>query len=71
MARIETAGLGDAFDLGNDDAAGIMRCHGDGERFQRQRLLLHGEVAVGIACRGADDPDVDRERLVKQALFAA
>ena len=71
LARIEAAALGDALDLRDDDAAGIVRGHGDGQRLQRQRLLLHGEIAVGIGGGGADDADVDRKRLVEQAFLAA
>ena len=64
LARVEAAALGDALDLGDDDAARIVRRHRDGERLERQRLLFHGEIAVGVAGGGADDPDVDRESLV-------
>ena len=41
VARVERATLGDAFDLGDDDAARVVRGHGDGQRFERQRLLFH------------------------------
>ena len=52
----------------DDDAAGVVRRHGDGEHFQRERLAFHRDVAVGIGGRAADDPDVDRERLVEQVV---
>ena len=68
LARIEAAAFGHPLDLRDDDAAGIMRRHGNGERLQRQRLLLHGEIAVGIAGRGADDADVDRERSCRTGI---
>ncbi len=48
-----------------------MRRHGNGKSLQRQRFLLHGEIAVGIAGGGANDADVDRKRLVEQALLTA
>ena len=70
LARIERAAFGDALDLRDHDAAGIVRGHGDGERLQRQRFLLHGEIAVGVAGRGADDADIDRKRLVEQIFLA-
>ena len=47
-----------------------MHGHGDGERLQRQRLALHGEIALGVAGGGADDADMDREGPIEQALLA-
>ena len=70
LARIERAAFGDAFDLRDDDAAGIARRHGDGQRLQRQRFLLHGQIAVGIACCRADDADMDRETFVEKIFRA-
>jgi hypothetical protein len=46
---LQRAALGDALDLRDDDAARVVRRHRDGQRLQRQRLALHGEVAVGSA----------------------
>ena len=71
LARVEAAPLGDALDLDDDDAAGVVRGGGDGEHLQREGLLLHRDVAVGIGGRAADDPDIDRERLVEQVVGAA
>ena len=48
----------------------VARRHGDGQRLQRQRLALHGDVAVGVGGGAADDADVDREGLVEQVLLA-
>ena len=70
LAWIERAAFGDTLDLRDDDAAGIARGHGDGERLQRQRFLLHCEITVGIAGRRADDADMDRERLVEEIFRA-
>ena len=70
LPRIERAALGDALDLRDDDAAGIARRHGDGQSLERQRLLLHGQIAVGIAGGRPDDPDIDREGPVEQAFLA-
>ena len=70
LSRVEAAAVGDPLDLGDDDAARIVRRHGDGERLQRQRLLFHGEIPVGVAGGGADDPDVDRKSLVGEAFLA-
>ena len=70
LPRVQRATLGDAFDLHDDDAAGVARRHRDGLRFQRQRLLLHGDIAVRIGRRAANDADIDREGLVEQVFLA-
>ena len=70
LPRVERAALGDALDLDDDRAAGVVRRHGDGLRFQGQRLALHGDVAVGIGGGAADNADVDREGLVEQVFLA-
>jgi hypothetical protein len=70
LARIERAALGDALDLHDDDTAGVARGHGDRARLQGQRLLLHGDVAVGVGSGAADDADVDRKGLVEQVVLA-
>ena len=70
LARVERAALGDALDLGDDDAAAVVRGHGDRQRLERQRLTFHGQVAVAVAGGRADDPDLDRERLVEEHLLA-
>ena len=51
LPGIEGAAFGNALDLGDDDAAGIVRRHRDGQRLQRQRLLFHGQIAIGVAGR--------------------
>ena len=61
LTRIERAAFGNALNLRDHDAAGITRGHGDGERFERQRLLFHCQIAVGVAGRSPDDADIDRE----------
>ena len=70
LTRIERAAFGNALDLRDHDAAGIARGHGDGKRFQRQRFLLHRQIAVGVAGRSPDDADIDRESLVEQIFLA-
>ena len=57
--------LGDALDLGDDDAAGVARGHGDGKHLQGQRLALHGDVALRVSGGAAYDADINRERLVE------
>ncbi|OIQ71535.1 hypothetical protein GALL_468450 [mine drainage metagenome] len=69
-ARVQCAALGQAFDLGNHDAAAVARGHGNGQGFQRQRFALHAQVAVRVGGGGADDADVDREGFVEQIVFA-
>jgi hypothetical protein len=71
LARVEAATLGDALDLDDDDAAGVVRGHGDRQHLEREGFFFHRDVAVGIGGRAADDPDVDRERLVEEVLDAA
>ena len=70
LTWVEAAGFGYPLDLRNDNAAGIACRHGNRQRFQRQRLFLHGQVAIGIGCRGTDDADMDREGLIGEAFFA-
>ena len=68
--RVERAGLGDALDLAQHDTARVARGQRHGEIFEPERLLLHGDVAVGIGGRAADEGDVDRQSLVEQGLLA-
>ena len=70
LPRVQRAALGNAFDLNDDRAAGIARRHGDRLGLEGQRLLLHGDVAVGIGGGAADDADVDREGLVEEVFLA-
>ena len=70
LAWIERAAFGDALDLRDHDAVGIVRGHGDGERFERQRFLLHCQIAVRIAGRSPNDADIDRESLVEEIFLA-
>ena len=70
LTRIERAAFGDALNLRDHDAAGIARGHGDGERFERQRFLLHCQIAVRVAGRSPDDADIDRESLVEEIFLA-
>jgi hypothetical protein len=55
---------------GADGAAGIARGHGDGERLQRQRFLLHRQITVRVAGCSPDDTDIDREPLVEEIFLA-
>ena len=70
LPRIERAALGDPLDLHDDEPARVARRHGDRQHFERQRLLFHGDVAVGIGGRAADDADVDRERAIEEEFLA-
>ena len=70
LTRIERAAFGDALDLRDHDAAGIARGHGDGERFERQRFLLHRQIAIRVAGRSPDDADIDRKSLVEEIFLA-
>ena len=62
--------VGEALDLGNDEATRIMDGHGDGLGLQGQGLALHGDVALRVGGGAANEADMDRKSLVKQILFA-
>ena len=62
--------VGDPLDLHDHDPARVMGRHGNRLCFKRQRLSLHGDVAIGVCCRPAHDPYVDRERLIEKELLA-
>ena len=70
LPRIERAALGDPLHLRDDEAAGVARRHRDRQHLERERLLLHRDVAVGIGGRSADDADVDRECPIEEKLLA-
>ena len=56
---------GDALDLRDDEAVGVLRRHRQREVVERQRLALHGDVAGRVGGGAADQRDVDREGLVE------
>ena len=56
----------DALDLRDHDAAVILRRLRDRQHFGNQALAFHAEIAARICVRRADQPDVDRHRLVAQ-----
>ena len=70
VLRADRAGLDDALDLRDDDAAIVVRGHGLGEHVQRQRLLLHADVAGRVGAGAADEGHVDLRRRVEQPLLA-
>jgi hypothetical protein len=59
----QRAALDDALDLHDDDAAGVVRRHCQRQRFERQRLALHRDVAVGVGAGAAHERDIDGEAL--------
>ena len=71
LPRVERATLGDALHLDDHDPAGIVGGHCNRQRFQGQRLLLHGDIAVAVGRRAAYDSDVDGKRLVEQHFPSA
>ena len=62
--------LGDPLHLHDDKPPGISRRHGDRQHFERQRLLFHRDVAVGIGGGAANDADIDRECAIEKKFFA-
>ena len=71
LPRVERAALGDAFDLHDDQTARVAYRHGDRQRFERERLLFHGDVAFGIGGRAPDDADIDRECAIEEEFLAS
>ena len=71
LPRVERPQLGDALDLHDHQPAGVVRRHRQRQRFDRQRLALHGDVAVRVGGGAANDADIDRDRLVEEILLAA
>ena len=48
LPRIERAAFSYSLDLHDDQAAGISYRHGNRQHFKGERLLFHGDIAVGI-----------------------
>ena len=59
-----------ALDLGDDDAAIVARRQCLVQRSQIRAFVLHGQVAIFIGCRAADDGHINRDRLVEEPLLA-
>src|SRR6266404_8553724 len=70
LPRVERPRLGDALDLRDHQPARVVRRHRERQRFNRQRLALHGDVAVRVRSGAAINADIDRDRLVEQILLA-
>ena len=70
LPRIERAALGGPLHLRDHDAARVTRRHRDRQHLERERLLLHCDVAVGIGGGTADDAYIDRECAIEQVLLA-
>ena len=51
LPRVERAAFGDPLHLHDDQTAGVSHRHGDRQHFEGERLLFHGDVAVGIGGR--------------------
>ena len=70
QARVQRAGLGDALNLRDHDAARIARGHRHRQVVQRERFALHGDIAVGIGGGAADEGHIDGKSLVEEPLLA-
>src|SRR6478672_3985692 len=70
LPRVERPRLGDALDLRDHQPARVVRRQRERQRFDRQRLALHGDVAVRVGGGAANDADIDRDRLVEQIFLA-
>jgi hypothetical protein len=71
LPRIEGSPVGDALDLRNHKAAGIVDSHRERERFDRERLTLHCDVAIGVRGGSANDAEVERQGFIEQVFLAA
>ena len=63
--------VGQPLDLGDHDAAVVVRGVGLVEGAESAALLLVGQVAVRVGGGGADDRDVDLDRGIEEVLAAA
>ncbi len=70
LARIERAVRAHPLHLRDHEAAGVLRGRRDGEVVERERLVLHGDVAVQVRGGAAKQRDRDREGLVEEPLLA-
>ena len=70
LPRVKRAAIGYPFDLGDNQAARVARRHGDRQHFERKRLLLHRDVAVGVGGRAANNADIDREGAIEKKFLA-
>jgi hypothetical protein len=70
LSRVERPCLGDALDLRDHQPARVVRRHRERQRFDRQRLALHGDVAVRVGGGAPNDADINRDRLVEQIFLA-
>src|SRR5215470_2074500 len=69
LPRVERAVVRYSFDLRDDQTAGVACRHGDRKYFEGERFLFHGDVAVGIGGRAANDADVDGECAIEKQLL--
>ena len=70
LAGREHAARGRPLDLGDDHAAGVLRGLRDRQRVQGHRLMLHGDVALGVGGGAAQQSHIDRDRRQEQVVLA-
>ena len=58
-----------ALHLANHDTAGVSRGERHGKCLQPKRLTLHGDVAIGVGRRAADQGDMDGEAPEEQIVL--
>ena len=61
LARTQAAALGDPLHLHDHQAAGVVHRGRHGQRLQRQRLALHGDVPLGIRGGAAQEGHIELE----------
>ena len=70
LARVQPARGGNALDLRDDEAVGVLRRHRQRQVVERQRFAFHGDVAGQVGGRAADERHRDRKGLVEKPLLA-
>ena len=70
MARVERARLADGIDLNNDDAAVIVHRQRQLQQIAVHRLVLEGDVAVGVGIARVENAGVDVECLIEKVVLA-
>jgi len=64
------AAVGDPFNLDDDDPVGIPDSLGHRERIEDHGFFFHGDVAVGVGRRPAQESDMDGKGVVEQKIPA-
>ena len=70
LAGTQGARVGHPFDLDDDKSAGVAGGGCNGQSLQGEGLLFHGDVAIGVGGRAAQNRNVDGHGFVGQIILA-